>query len=102
MERSVEGPTGSCKDMFLLIRNWGDWTASLRETISAAREIDPSEGHVMGVVEDMIDFLTSRVHSGSSTEKQVAEIWNNASREERDALIRCFIKEVETVPISGP
>lgn len=89
-------------DMFLLVRNWDDWTASLRETISAAREIDPSEGHVMGVVEDMIDFLTSRVHSGSPVERKVADIWNSAPREERNALIRCFIEEVETAPTSGP
>lgn len=102
MDRTPTNTPASCMDMFLLARNWDDWTESLRETISTAREIDPSEPHILSVTEDMIDFLTSRIHSGSPVERRVADIWQNASREERTMLIKCFIEEVEHQPIPGP
>gem|GEM_PF-684034 len=102
MDRITTDAPASCTDMLLLARNWDDWMESLRETIATAREIDPSESHVLSVTEDMIDFLTSRIHSGSPIERRVAEIWDNATREERAMLTRCFIEEVESRPISAP
>jgi hypothetical protein len=92
----------SCRDMFILARNWDDWRASLQETISVARELDPSEEHVTAVVEDTIDFLTGRVHSGSPEEERVAELWKGAAPEERRMLARCFIEDVEGSPTSSP
>lgn len=102
MDQTVTDAPASCMDMFLLARNWDDWMDSLRETITTAREIDPSEPHLLAVTEDVIDFLTSRVHSGSPVERRVAEIWDRASLEERTMLIRCFIEEVESRTASGP
>lgn len=102
MDRTAIAETpASCRDMFVLARNWDDWRASLQETISTAREVDPSDEHVIAVVEDTIDFLTGRVHSGSPQEGRVAEIWNNATPEERTMLARCFIEDVEG-PTSSP
>lgn len=102
MDRTAIAETpASCRDMFVLARNWDDWRASLQETISAAREVDPSDEHVIAVVEDTIDFLTGRVHSGSPQEGRVAEIWNKATPEERTMLARCFIEDVEG-PTSSP
>lgn len=102
MEERTTSDAPSCMDMFLLARNWDDWIDSLRETISTAREIDPSEPHVLAVAEDTIDFLTSRIHSGSPIERRVAEIWGQASPEERTMLTRCFIEEVETRSTFAP
>ncbi len=99
---ALEKTPAACRDMFILARNWDDWRASLRETISVARELDPSDEHVIGVVEDTIDFLTSRVHSGSLDEGRVAELWNNATPEERVMLARCFIEDIEGPSTSGP
>jgi hypothetical protein len=101
-QTTIPDTPASCMDMFMLARNWDDWRESIRETISTAREIDPSEPHVMAVVEDVIDFLTARVHSGSPMERRVAEIWDSATREERTMLVRCFIEEIEAQPTSGP
>ncbi|MDW5562705.1 MAG: DUF3243 family protein [Methanomassiliicoccus sp.] len=94
--------SASCRDMFFLVRDWEDWRESLKETISAAREVDPSEPHVIAVVEDMIDFLTNRVHSGSPEEARVASLWDHATPEERRMLARCFMEDIESRPISGP
>lgn len=102
MDRTTTDAPASCTDMLRLARNWDDWIESLRETISTAREIDPSESHVLAVTEDMIDFLTSRIHSGSPIERRVAEIWSRATPEERTMLTRCFIEEVESRPTAVP
>jgi len=99
---TIKGAPPSCMEMFLLARNWDDWRDSLRETISVAREIDPSEPHVIAVVEDTIDFLTSRVHSGSSVEMRVAEVWEAAAPEDRHRLARCFIEDIEGPSTAGP
>jgi sulfur relay (sulfurtransferase) DsrC/TusE family protein len=83
-------------------QNWNDWRASLRETVNAAREIDPSDRHVVEVVEDMIDFLAQRVCSGSPEERVVAELWNRATSDEREGLARIFLRMIESGPTASP
>jgi hypothetical protein len=101
-QTTVPDAPASCTDMFMLVRNWDDWRESLRETISVAREIDSSEPHVLAVVEDTIDFLTSRIHSGSPIEQRVAEVWDRALPEDRIRLARCFIEDVEAPSTAVP
>jgi hypothetical protein len=92
----------ACLEMMNFGQNWNDWRESLRETVNAAREIDPSDRHVIPVVEDMIDFLAQRVCSGSPEEKIVAELWDRASMEEREAIARLFLRMIEGEPTVSP
>jgi hypothetical protein len=92
----------ACLDMMNFGMNWSDWRDSLRETVNAAREIDPSDRNVILVVEDMIDFLAQRVCSGSPEEKIVAELWDRAGPTEREALARIFLRMIDTGPTVSP
>jgi hypothetical protein len=92
----------ACLDMMNFGQNWNDWRESLRETVNAAREIDPSDRHVVPIVEDMIDFLAQRVCSGSAEEKMVAELWDRASPAERESLARIFLRMIDSGPTASP
>jgi hypothetical protein len=92
----------ACLDVMNFGQNWNEWRSSLRETVNAAREIDPSDRHVIPVVEDMIDFLAQRVCSGSPEERVVAELWDRAEPSEREALARIFLRMIESTSTSSP
>lgn len=92
----------ACLDMMNFGQNWNDWRESLRETVNAAREIDPSDRNVIPMVEDMIDFLAQRVCSGSPEERMVAELWDRAGPAERESLARIFLRMIESAPTVSP
>ncbi len=92
----------ACLNLMNFAQNWNDWRESLRETVNAAREIDPSDRNVIAIVEDVIDFLAQRVCSGSPEERMVAELWNQASPAERESLARIFLRMIESGPIASP
>lgn len=92
----------ACLDMMNFEQNWNDWRESLRETVNAAREIDPSDRHVIPVVEDMIDFLAQRVCPGSAEERIVAGLWDRASMSEREVIARLFLRMIESEPKVSP
>ena len=93
---------GACLDMMNFGNSWNDWRDSLRETVNAAREIDPSDRHVVPIVEDMIEFLARRVCPGSLEERIVAEMWDRATVEERETIARLFLRMVESGPTAAP
>jgi len=94
--------TEACLDLMNFGQHWNEWKDSLRETVNAAREVDPSDRNVIAVVEDVIEFLARRVCSGSAEEAMVAELWDRATPEERETLARMFVRAIESGPTASP
>lgn len=85
----------ACLDRYNFARDWEDWKASLRETVGAAREADPSEGHLLDVTEDMLEFINGRICPGSPEEKLVSAVRRRAGPGEIKALARVFLRLLE-------
>jgi hypothetical protein len=93
--RTAKSAPEACLDLMDFSHGWNEWRGSLKETVDAAREIDPSDRHVIGVVEDMIDFLSDRVCPGSSEERFVSELWDRADEDQRHVLAHIFLKMLD-------
>jgi sulfur relay (sulfurtransferase) DsrC/TusE family protein len=82
----------ACLGAMNFVQNWDEWRGSLSEMVQAARDIDPSEAHVVEVVEDMIDFLSERMCPGSPEERMMRELWDTADEGERKVLARTILR----------
>lgn len=82
----------ACLRAMNFVQNWDEWRGSLSEMVQAARDIDPSEAHVVEVVEDMIDFLSERMCPGSQEERMMRELWDTADEGERKVLARTILR----------
>lgn len=102
LEERTTGPNEACLGVMNFFQNWESWKESLSETVRAAREVDPSDEHVIAVVEDVIDFLAQRTCPGSPEDRFISQIWDNAAPEEREALARVFIRIVRPEVTSSP
>jgi hypothetical protein len=91
-----KGDQEMCLSLMNFFTDWQDWRASIKETIDDARVIDPSDEHVLGVMEDMVDFMAERVCPGSAQDELMAEMWKKASPEERRTMAALMLKLIDS------